>query len=114
MVDLRGVGKGSRLGDDDVVVVRNHDLIGGRWFLGRRRSGLGFGLGLRRRLRLRFGSWGWGWVADVTFTCAPGERDTFHEGVVQVSGLDLELRVGWLLCGRSVGPGMIEDDCGRG
>jgi hypothetical protein len=94
LVDLRGVGEGSRLGDDDVVVVRNHDLVGGRWFLGSR---LGFGLRLRRRLR--FGLGGWSWVADVTFTCAPGERDTFHEGVVQVSRLgsrvDGELVVVW-------------------
>jgi hypothetical protein len=63
---LRGVGEGLRLGDDDVVVVRDHDLGGGCCW--ERLSGLGFGLG--------------GWGGNVAFTCAPGEGDSVHEGVV--------------------------------
>lgn len=66
MEELRGVGEGLRLGDDDEVVVRDHYLGGGccwgQW------SGLGFGLGGRGR--------------DVAFACAPGEGDSVHEGVV--------------------------------
>jgi hypothetical protein len=76
LVDLGGVGDRLRLGDHDVVVVRDHDLrrsgcwFGGCWWFLCWGSWSRLGLGLRD------------WVADVTFTCTPGEWDTFHEVVV--------------------------------